>query len=287
MIIGHKPLTDPDIQKTIFGYMKCVDPAQVELDAWSNQNYFENFLQWIKSASTQSIKGLDEFTHLAYCAGTFDAIQAFVHRHITTRRIRFSKAEFVGTKIICNNARANWCYLEDAPLQDNDVLVVSVPFSGNGGYCEDYHQLLTQCCDCEIPVLLDLAYFGISTNMNFDFTYPCITDLAWSLSKPMSAQLRLGLRMTRNHHDDVVQVLSDSKTYNRIAVSIARELLNKFSHDWLIQRYRPRQLQVCESLKLTATPTVTLALGNSINHSEFWREGYHRICITDELHNNI
>jgi hypothetical protein len=284
VIIGHNPLTDPDIQKTIFDFTKCLDPSQVDIKSWSGQYYFENFLNWIKSASTQSVKGLDQFDCLAYCAGTYDGIQAFVHRHVTTHRVRFSRAEFVGSKIICNNARANWCYLEDADLRTGDVLVMSVPFAGNGGYHSDYKKILTQCSDLQIPVLLDLAYFGISTEMQFDFTYPCITDLVWSLSKPMSVQLRLGLRMTRSHHDDVIQVLSDNNTYNRIAVSIATELLNKFSHDWLIQRYRPIQLQVCKSLGLVPTPTVTLALGDPTKHTEFWREGYHRICITDEIY---
>jgi hypothetical protein len=283
MILGHKPLHDPDIQKTIFDIMRNIDPAEVAIENWSSQNYFTSFFNWIKSATSQDIKGIEDFTWHAYCAGTYDGIQAFIHRHIISRRVRFSKAEFVGSKIICNNAQANWCYIEDAPLRSGDVVVLSMPFSGNGDCYKDYHTLLQLCCNLDIPVLLDLAYYGISTGMQFDLTYPCITDLVWSLSKPMSAHLRLGLRMTRKHHDDVIQSLSDSHTYNRISVKIATTLLNTFSHDWVIDRYRPLQIEICESLELEPTPTVTLALGNQHKHNEFWREGYTRICITDEF----
>jgi hypothetical protein len=287
VIIGHKPLSDPDIQKTIFDFLKCMDPATVAIEAWSGQDYFASFLNWIQSSTTQKLQGLDRFACHAYCAGTYDGIQAFIHRHVTTRRVRFSRAEFVGSKIICNNAQANWCYLEDAPLKIGDAVVLSVPFAGNGGYHPHYEMFLNECSALEIPVLLDLAYFGISTEMHFDLTHSCITDLVWSLSKPMSAQLRLGMRMTRQYQDDVVQALSDSKTYNRIAVSIASKLLDQFSHDWLIQRYRPKQIEICKSLGIQPTPTVTLALGDPVKHNEFWREGYNRICITDEIYKTI
>jgi len=283
MILGHKPLIDPIIQHEIFQSLKNIDAESVSLQNWSSLPYLEAFRNWMVGSRTHNMNSLEQFQHSAYCAGTYDGIQAFIHRHVTSRRIRFSRAEFVGSKIICNHARANWCYLEDAHLQENDAVILSLPFSGNGGYHCDYHKTMSLCSDLRIPVLLDLAYFGISTGINFDFSHMCITDLVCSLSKPMSAQLRLGFRMTRQPYDDVVQSLSDTSTYNRIAVSVAINLLKKFSHHWFVQRYLDRQQTICQQLNIQSTPTFTLALGNAQQHKQFWREGYYRICITDEL----
>lgn len=287
MIVGHKPLTDPLVQNEIFQSLKNIDADSVSLDNWSSLEYFNTFRQWILDSKYNVVHGLDQFQYHAYCAGTYDGIQSFIHRHVTSRRIRFSRAEFVGSKIISNHAGANWCYLEDSPLQKNDAVVLSLPFSGNGSYFSDYDRTMELCSELGIPVLLDLAYFGISSGINYNFSHSCISDLVFSLSKPMSTQLRLGIRMTRKYHDDVVQVLSDNKTFNRIAASVAIQLLNKFSHTWFVERYVPRQHIVCQQFDIHPTPTFTLALGNSQKHEQFWREGYHRICITDELQQTI
>jgi hypothetical protein len=287
MIVGHKPLTDSDIQDEIFNSLKCIDSESVAIDTWKSSVYFDLFKDWIIKSSKNTVQGLDEFQYQAYCAGTYDGIQSFIHRHATTRRIRFSRAEFVGSKIVSNNARANWCYLEDAPLHKDDAVILSLPFSGNGSYYPTHDQLLNTCSNLGIPVLLDLAYFGISTGINFDFSHTCITDVVCSLSKPMSTQLRLGLRLTRQFHDDALQALSDTNTYNRIAVSVGINLLKKFSHDWLIDRYVSKQYEICKQFDIDPTPTITLAIGNQKNYGQFWREGYYRICITDELQHNI
>jgi hypothetical protein len=287
MIVAHQPLSDNLIQAEIFDSLKLVDQTNTLLTNWNPTLYFDSFQQWIYKSSYTKIHGLDQFKHLAYCAGTYDGIQAFVHRHVTTRRIRFSQAEFVGSKIVCNNARASWKYLEHAPLDKNDALVLSLPFAGNGNMHPDHCELISTCAKLQIPVLLDLAYFGISTGLDIDLTHECITDVVFSLSKPMSAQLRLGLRFTRDLHDDVIQVLSDNNTYNRIAVAVGVNLLDKFSHDWIVERYWDKHKEICNKHHIEPTATLTLALGNAQHHSQFWREGYYRICITDELHNNI
>jgi hypothetical protein len=287
MIVGHKPLTDPVIQQEIFNFLQVINSNNVCLENYSSESYFEAFENWITQSHKNTLQGFTNFKHKAYCVGTYDGIQAFIHRHATSRRIRFSRAEFVGSKIVSNSAGANWCYLEDAQLDANDALVLSLPFSGNGDYYPNHIEVLNKCSKLSIPVLLDLAYFGISSGIEFDLGFDCITDVVFSLSKPMSTQLRLGLRLTKEYQDDVVQVLSDSKTYNRISTSIGTNLLQKFSHNWIIDKYLPKQKKICSEFNIKPTPTVTLALGDYQNYNAFFREGYYRICLTDELLKDI
>jgi hypothetical protein len=108
-----------------------------------------------------------------------------------------------------------------------------------------------------------------------------------SISKPFNVQLRQGIRFTREYHDDLVQVNSDSKIVNRIACQMAIELLKKFPHECIISKYQPRATTICQELNLTPTNTITLALGNAVEHTDFFRNGYYRVCITDELLQNI
>jgi hypothetical protein len=201
----------------------------------------------------------------------------------TKRRIRFSRAEFVASKIVSNHCQANWKFLEDGDLEPGDALVISFPFSGNGGAYPEWDMLIADCLKHNIPVLVDTAYYGISHNIHLDLTPECITDVVTSLSKPMNVQLRLGLRLSREYHDDLVQGNSDSKLINRIAAQIGIEIMKKFPHDYIISKYLEKNEKICQTLNLTPTNTITLAIGNQHDHKDFFRNGYYRVCITDEL----
>jgi hypothetical protein len=255
----------------------------VSPDIWQVTEYLDLFTEWMQKNSLHSISGLEQFTSRAYSIGTTDSIAAFIHRHCKNRRIRFSQGEFIISKIVSNNCNADWSYLENDKLSENDAVVVSLPFSGNGNRYPKYNQLIEECNRLKIPVLLDLAYFGISHGIHFDLTHPCITDVVCSLSKPMNVQLRLGIRFTRDHHDDHIQTSSDLKIFNRIAVQIGVELLKKFPAEYIISKYLDKAMQVCNRNKLATTETITLGLGNPVDHPDFFRSGFYRVCITDNL----
>jgi hypothetical protein len=283
MNIIHKPLVDSFIEANLFQELALISRPDVDYHSWTNDAYSNCFLNWIRSSSNYKINGLEHFPHVAYCSGTTDGIQSFIHRHGHKRRLRFSRGEFAVSKIVCNHAGFSFAYLEDCDLDQNDALVISLPFSSNGGVYPTYELLIEQCNKLGIPVLLDLAYIGISQGLDINLTAPCITDVVFSLSKPISAQLRLGLRITRSYHDDAVQFNYEAKMYNRIAAKVGINIMNKYSQDYIISKYLPRQQEICQKLNLTPTNTVTLALGNETDHKEFHRNGFYRICITDEL----
>lgn len=287
MLLAHKPLNDSVIQLAIFESLKKQTPDSISLESWRVDDYLDCFTQWISQSTHNNIIGLDKFPNRAYCVGAMDAIQSFVYRHALTRRIRFARAEFVGAKIACNSIGSHWCYLEDAPLASNDAVIISLPFAGNGNSLPNYQSIIDHCVLLDIPVLLDLSYYGISYNFNFDLTPSCIKEVVFSLSKCLSTTLRLGMRLTVDCYDDIIQHMSNDRTLNRIATNVGIDLLNTFSHDWLISRYQLLQDKVCAKLNISPTPTVTLAIGNENQHQDFYRQGYYRICITDELYKEL
>ena len=282
MILSHKPLTDPAVEQELFQLLDLVSPEQVAVDNWSNSTYVDSFINWIKGGTYNQIHGLDGFAHTAYSHGAIAVIEQFINRHGGHRRIRFSQAEFVASKIICNSIGVEFLHLEAGPIESNDAVLISLPFAGNGGIWSGYDDMMDQCNQLNVPVLLDLAYYAISHGLNIDLTHPCISDVAFSLSKPLATQLRMGLRLTRKHHDDMLQVNSDLKVYNRIFAWVAVQLMKKFPCDYIISKYLDNQIDICNNLGITPCSTVTLALGDE-THTDFYRDGFYRICITNEL----
>lgn len=287
MLLAHKPLNDPNIQLAVFESLKKQTPESISLDVWTIEDYLNSFTRWIEQSNHNTVIGLNKFQNRAYCVGAMDAIQSFVYRHALNRRMRFARAEFVGAKIACNSIGSQWCYFEDAPLTHNDAVIISLPFAGNGNNLPDYQSIIDHCVLLDIPVLLDLSYYGISRDFKFDLTPSCIKEVVFSLSKCFSTTLRLGMRLTVDCYDDIIQHMSNDRTLNRVAINVGIDLLNTFSHNWLMSRYQPLQDKVCTKLNISPSPTVTLAIGNKNQHQDFYRQGYYRICITDELHKEL
>jgi len=282
MILAHKPLTDPLVQQEIANLLKNFDVNQTDITTWKTQPYIDEFLQWITHGNHTQVRGLESFKHGALCNGTSSAIETFIQRN-NKRRIRFSCAEFVLSKIVSNSIGAQWCYLENDVLTTNDAVVLSYPFSGNGTVLPNLDQVLAQCTEKNIPVLVDLAYIGIGHNLVIDITAPCITDVTTSISKPFATMLRHGVRFTKQYYDDNIQSSSDIGILPRINIVIATQLMQKFSKDYIVDRYISKYLQICKDLELLPTNTITLAIGDNEKYPEFVRGGTARICVTDEL----
>lgn len=282
MIKDHKPLQDPEVLDCLFRHIPCIKGPDVDLMSWSTADHIAVYETWINNNRFCTIRGLDLFPVKALASGTSQAIENFVVRN-NRRRLRFSRSEFVLSRIVCNANKIAWKFLEDGELEPTDALVLSWPFSGNGDCYPDLRSLLTICDSLGIPVLIDCAYFGISYDMEIDVSNPCITDVVTSISKPFSTMLRHGIRFTKLPYDDCVQNNSDTGVLSRLATVAATHLLRNFSAEFIITKYKDKQIEICQELGLQPTKTITLALGDDDKHKEFKRGDYTRICLTDEL----
>jgi hypothetical protein len=88
--------------------------------------------------------------------------------------------------------------------------------------------------------------------------------VAFSLSKAFPvANLRIGVRYTRPDIFDG-QKLHDSINYNNsLSAWIGLQLIKQFPSDYIYNRYREQQQQVCEQFNLTASDSVLFAQGDS------------------------
>jgi hypothetical protein len=282
MLKEHKPMHDVEVNRFILESFTQLTDKNLNLATWHTDNHLTIFKHWINSSTCRKIYGLHEFRYQALCSGTSQAIENFINRN-QKRRLRFSRNEFVLSKIICNVNSVDWCCLEDQDITENDAVVISWPFSGNGGIYPGVQDLIKSCERYNVPVLVDAAYFGISSDIEIDVTSTCISDVCVSLSKPFSTMLRHGIRFTRLSHDDLLQNTSDQGIINRPAVVVSSKLMEQFDADYIVKKYLSRHKEICQYNNLTSTPTLTLAVGDKNIYSEFNRGDFVRVCITNEL----
>jgi len=277
----HHPVLDKEICQyldRIFGALTWDRVQKIQY-----QDYDSAWRKWLGASSYNSVRGLDRFRHSCFIAGATPVFGAFIARH-RDRRIRVSKDDFKVTAVMAKNHGAECVWLEDQDLSSNDCMIMSVPFSANGTQHPEATRWLNRADQLSVPVMIDGAYFSISHDIQYPLERSCVQEVCFSLSKSHAGNvLRLGIRFSLDAIDDIVSAAQvGADLFDRMGALVTIELLQKYSHDWFIEKYRPLSDQVCQELDLVPTNTVSLALGGS-RFQEFNRGGYNRVCISQRL----
>lgn len=284
MDIGHTPLQIPEVIRyadSLLSTLKLDDIAGV-----TNQQHDQAWRDWIHASRHNTVQGLECLPYSSFIPGTTDAFGEFIARY-PNRRVRSSRSDFILTKILAKSWSRDFVYLEEEPLQSNDLLIISLPYSGNGSAYP--HNVLAIADQLGVPVMIDGAYFGNSQGVQYDLNYECIQDFALSLSKCLAPdQLRLGIRFTRTQVDDGATAgMLGADIFDRFGCYMSMQLMQKFSHNTVVETIKPISDRVCQELGLVTTNTMTLALGPESMREQFLRGDYIRVCITDEIVRNL
>jgi len=252
----------------------------LDLSVFNNEDVIETFLEkykkWIKTTSLNYIHNLDDFKYACYSNGTTESFDKFYLKH-SNRRFRCFKGEYMYHKLAWRQG-FNWCYIEDDKLQKNDAVIVSLPFANTGNEHIQLDKLMYTCTELDIPVLLDCAYFGICSDIKFDFSYPCIKEIVFSLSKTFPVSYaRIGMRLTREDDDDTLFVYQKINYVNRLGPLLGIRYLDSFSPDYIVRKYKNIQKEFCKELEVLQSKTVLFGLGD-----ERWK-AYNRGSIENRL----
>ena len=284
---GARPVRNKEIQD-FHWHLDKNDLKNVTLS-----EYEKVWREWINYSNTKSLQGLENFTHVDYTQGTSQAFDQFILRHSKDREIIVLSGDF--QYHACLGKHVEFKY-EDYPhylegtLQGPGLhaLLISAPFSDFGVIHPDFEELMRICNVMDIPVCLDLAYWGISKHVHIDLNnFPAIKEVTCSLSKPFFTleNHRVGVRFTRDYVDDGVSMLNEVKMQNNYSMALGVEYMRNFSPDYNWEKYRDLYETICSNEELVWTDTMIFGLGDDIRHAEFNRgvSGNYRVCISDWL----
>lgn len=279
---GARPIRN----KEVYDFHNNLKPTDVTLDTFTN-----TFREWMNYSDNKSLKGLDAFSHADYTQGTSQTFDHFVMKHNHKRQVVALQGEFQYHKCITKfsefrelvHVHPDFLYGKDL-----NALIISAPFSDFGTIHPEFEHIMEVCNDFDIPVCLDLAYWGIAKNVHIDLNlYPCIKEVTSSLSKPFFTleNHRVGVRFTRNYADDGISMLNEVKMANNYSMALGVEYMRNFSPDYNWEKYGEQYETICHENDLVWTDTVIFGLGDDVNHKEFNRgvHGNYRVCISEWL----
>lgn len=255
------------------------------------EEYTDTFREWINYSDNKSLKGLDKFNFADYTQGTSQTFDHFVMKHNHKRQIVALQGEFQYHRCITKFAEfKELMHIHPDFLYGKDLhaLIISAPFSDYGSIHPEFENIMEVCEYFNIPVCLDLAYWGIAKHVHIDLdSFPCIKEVTCSLSKPFYTleNHRVGVRFTRDYQDDGISMLNEVKMQNNHSMSLGVEYMKRFSPDYNWIKYQEDYERVCHENDLVWTDTVIFGLGDDVRHAEFNRgvSGNYRVCISEFL----
>lgn len=254
--------------------------------------YVETWKNWMTNTGSHpennQLIGLNLYNCVDYTQGTTQAFDQFVLRHSKDRIIAVMPGEFQYHTCVGKYHKVEKINLEFTNLRADHALIISMPFSGSGNLYPDFFRLLDLCNDLNVPVCLDLAYWGISKNMKLNLqSYYCIKEVVSSLSKPFSvlANHRVGIRFSRDYLDDGISMINETKMQNFYSMSLGVHFMNRFSAEFMWNHFGEKYRKLLWDYQIEGTESLIFAQGMTDEYAEYNRghPGMNRLCISHLL----
>ena len=251
----------------------------IETKSGDRKQFLHDYKEWIMQDRVFS--GLNEFKNIDFSAGTTETFGQFYLQHLD-KRLRLFKGEYFYHWLMARNHFKHTEEIGTEPLAVGDVVVMSCPFSNTGNLPEGFYEILKQCEDLNIPVMLDLAYISISNMKELDLSYKCIHTVTSSLSKVFPVENhRIGIRFTRDLYDDTLTAYNQNDYVNLYSVNVGHKLIERFDNDWLYNKYKEKQAETCQQLKLEQSSCIIFGIDTNERYPEYKRgTDVNRLCFS-------
>ena len=257
----------------------------------SLEDYTNVWRNWLEFSDLNSITGLDQFTFAHYTQGTSQTFDNFAVRHAKNRCLIALQGEFQYHACLGKHIEFKALHHIHPDLmygKNMHALIISAPFSEYGCMHPEFETTMDICNQFDIPVCLDLAYWGIGKHIHIDLdSFPCIKEVTCSLSKPFYTleNHRVGVRFAREDFDDGITMLNDVDMQNKHSMSLGVHFMKNFTPDWNWITHKENYEKICDEQDLVYTDTVIFGLGTDEQHEKFNRgiKNNHRVCISEFL----
>ena len=226
------------------------------------EEYLTKIHNWILSTKRNTVKGLERFKHRDLIHGTTQSFDEAYFRY-KDRQLRIFRGEYAYHKRVNKNFK--WLDDENGNLleiNDNDWIILSLPFCGNGGVHKHMGDIFDVCQQKNIPLLLDCAWFGTCENIPIDVNHPAITEVSFSLSKGIGlGNVRSGIRYS--NYDDDGSPIRQQNNYNHLPLASAQIgiwQMEKFGPDYLFDKYENIRDYVCHVNGIHTTNCIHIGL---------------------------
>lgn len=225
--------------------------------------YIVTIDKWIHSTKRNTIKGLENYPIKDMIIGTTQAFDE-AYFEFKGKKLRIFRGEYGYHTRIFGSYPLDDENGEYLGLNENEWVILSHPFSGTGDEHPHLYRMLDDALEKNVPVLIDCAWLGTCTDINFDFTHPAITYVCFSLSKGTGmGHLRNGIRYSRKRNEGIINFQNDYNHLLLVTAQLGINQMKNISPDFIPDKYYEAYLKVCEDLGVQPTKCAHIAIAPS------------------------
>ena len=239
--------------------------------------FTEKYDSWIHSSEKFKISGLETFPHRLVTNGITEAFGDIyeLYDSIQVMRGEYTYHRDLGHVV-----------LDDyKDIEEHSALIISYPFSATGNVHPEWDKIIAVCNERGIDVFIDCCLFGVSEVDTLNLHHDCITHVAFSFSKTFgTGGLRTGMLYKKNIDNTTVEMIN-SHFYTQMAgMRLHYELMQKFTPDYMCDKYRDKQVELANSLDIEPSDTVIFGISTDKKYDQFERDAYiNRLCLSYAL----
>jgi hypothetical protein len=261
-----------------------INPYDSVFDYEALQRYTNRYFEWISSSKRNKLTNLQLFNCKSFTQGTTETFNNFFSKY-HMKRFRCFKGEYVYHRLNWRNNGFKWKHLENGEIEENDAVIISLPFSDLGIEHPETKKILQKCNELNVPVCIDCAYMIIAKDINFDFNHKSIDCITFSLSKGFWGvdKLRCGVRFEKKDNDDPINIYNKWSCVNLYSISVAEKIFENFEFDYNWNKFEKKYKDICKNNSLKETNCILFGLGGD-KFSDFNRGGnVNRVCVSNAL----
>lgn len=210
---------------------------------FDQEKFKQTYDKWIHSSNLFKIKGLDTFPHYYVTHGITESFHDVYSPNSVVLKDEYVYHQQLGIPVVDS-------YKDIKPSQR---LIISYPFSGTGKVHPDWDNIITSCNS----IFIDCCLFGVSSVRLLDVTAPNISHVAFSFSKTFgTGGCRTGLLYKRLINRTSIEILNKHHYTQMAGQIIHYNLMKNFSPDYMFNKYRQKQLNVCKTEGIVPSDTV-------------------------------
>jgi len=222
------------------------------------EDFKNKFHNWIIESKLNSAYGLDAFTDRDIITGVTQFIDDIYQ---TKQNVKVLPNEYKYHQRLYNNKNTLENYYD---LKPGDNLIISLPFPAYGDIHPDMDKILDWCFERDVNVHVDACWWGCSRDLEFNFDYPAIKSIGFSLSKALGLGAnRIGVRYCRDRWTGPVSLHNDFNMCNQALVWLGTKFIDRFGSDFWWNKYRNTYYKICKEFDLTPTKAVHIAYDNN------------------------
>jgi hypothetical protein len=222
------------------GFLECTEAYKTDIHNWLHQS------------KHSTLSGLNRFSQRHAIVGTTQELDECYWRH-SNRRLRIYREEYA-----YHRENLKYVSLGDEPLQQDDYIIISMPFAGSGTTFSIV-DLLDEAYELGCPVIIDAAWWGTGWDHSLDASHPAIESVCFSLSKSIGmGSMRTGIRYSDINYGPIAQQ-NNKNHLVKATMQLGIHQMRNFRIDWAIDKYKVAYHTLCQQYHLTPSKCLHVA----------------------------